>query len=734
MSTRATPYLRALRGACCLLGLSACESMLGLNQFSVTQPASTVAGRTCSTQRECASSDGQLRCRQARCVSVQREECSVASGPDSDDHAIWIGALLSTSGSDGARNQSRRDSAVLAVEGINAAGGVPFDVARTDLRPLVLVVCDPSRDANATAEYLIGQLGIRALLGPDETQDATLLASKVAIPDDALLVSPFTSTAGFADLLDDGLGWSLSPSDTERAPLLIHQLRALEDTLRVQRAPAELTLAIALRDDAHGQSARACLNGLTFDAKPLTDPSNLGNHVRIDAYASDPSALVERYLELAPDIVVLLGGTEVIAQIIVPLEARWKPDAPRPRYLLTDRAKVAELADLASQSPELATRIRGVGVAPAAIARDSFAAFEAAYRARFAGQRSTLSGLAAIYDATYALAFALAAEQRAPSSGRLWAAGLRALSNAAGTAELRAEQLGTLFDRTLSGDMPQLIGSLGPLRWDERGAAVGGALEVWCLGARESRTDFVSSGIGLLVGETRPSGTAVACEPEGLPNPQRPATGGAAIRSGEAMTTPPADAPSGSAGAPAQVGDPADAGQMPAPDAGSAPEEPPGAIPCGPSSCDSQRDEYCCVAAVRGPSQDPLPTDFSCQRSAGTCAIALHCTSDTDCKQSEVCCGMGSRTGCVSEASCRETAGTRFSCESARDCTPGLFCCAHLTPGTTTYSKVSCETSCSLTDNAVVLCRSDADCDAANVLGSCRPSRIVPNLGVCVLF
>ncbi|HKP58799.1 MAG TPA: ABC transporter substrate-binding protein [Polyangiales bacterium] len=731
-----------MSGALCLLGLSACESLLGLDEFT-QQPAPAVAGRVCNLHADCADPSAQFRCLQNRCSAPRTEDCSVAAGPELDDRAIWIGALLSSSGTQNAIDRARHASAVLAVESINAAGGVPFDATRTELHPLVLVACDAQHGLLPAATHLTQTLGIRALLGPADTEDANLLAAELTIPSDTLLLNPLASANGFRDLLDDDLAWSMTPSDAQRATLMFQQVKALEDALRAQPGRSELRLGIVFRDDAQGQSARASLNRLTFDEKPLTDPGNLGDHVRIDGYAPgqpDYRALAETYAQFAPDILILLGASEAVTQFLPLLEARsneLRPGAPRPQYLLSDRAKVPELISLADADPALAARIRGVGVTPTAAARDNFTAFAVDLQRRFPDSRADLSGLGSIYDGTHALALALAQRHQPLRSGRELALGLRALTSGQLAFDLRSERLAQLFERVLSADAPLVMGSLGPLQWDQRGAAAGGSLEVWCVGRVEGRSEFFASGIRMTLGELRVTGTLADCERSGQA-PGGP-TDKPAIQSGEAMRGQPMQPSGGAAGAPATVPEmPVDAGPTAPIDAGVPPstgaEPPASGIPCGRSSCDSQRGQFCCVSIARGAGEDPQPGDFSCESAAAQCAIALHCTSDTDCTGGEVCCGTGSQAGCMPAERCTAQAGTRLACESASDCAAGTLCCAHLTPGTTTYARVSCDASCPLVESAVPLCRNDADCTAAGALGTCQPSRIVPNLSVCFGF
>src|SRR3954468_6831044 len=131
MPIRFDACVRALRDVCCLLGLSACGSLLGLDDFTL-DPQAAAEGRSCNVHADCVDASAQYHCLQNRCAALPAQDCAVAAGPGLDDRAIWIGALLSISGGHAAVNQARLASAVLAVESINAAGGVPFDTARTD--------------------------------------------------------------------------------------------------------------------------------------------------------------------------------------------------------------------------------------------------------------------------------------------------------------------------------------------------------------------------------------------------------------------------------------------------------------------------------------------------------------------------------------------------------------------------------------------------------------------------
>jgi ABC-type branched-subunit amino acid transport system substrate-binding protein len=725
----------------CLTSFTACESVLGLDEFSVVQQTDDdhVSGTSCTSHLDCGSGDSPYRCAHAlkRCARLSTADCTVLAGPDRDDRALWLGLLTSTSGPQMRANAARQASAVLAVDSINASGGVPFAATAQDVHPVVLIGCDAGRDMLRAAGHLVTQLGVRAIIGPDESQDGVLLTTKVAIPNDALVVGPTATETRLADLLDDSLQWSMVPNDGLRAPWMRQQLHALEAALRDQRG-SELKLAIAVRDDTQGQSARESLSTLTFGGRSLTDAANLGNRVRIDAYSPDgpnQTALVDAYLEFAPDIVMVFGMTEAVTQIMAPLEERWaakRARTPAPEYVLTDAAKVPELLQLLARSGELRERVRGIGATNTLAAREVHAAIRAAYEQRYDRELAGVSGLDSTFDAVHAIAFAAASARQFPLTGRSLATGLRTLSMGHLLVDVRADKLESSLERMAAGTSLRVMGSLAPLGWDDRGAPSAGALEVWCVSAQAGRVEFSSSGFRADVPNEPPQLSGRGCRvTQAEPEPDQTAVG--VPMSVEPMPSRSPDTAPSQPEAPQTV----DAGAPPAAaDAGmpaaAAPSASTASIPCGATACDPSRD-FCCVSTLRGLTEDPQPEDFSCARDRNDCAVSLHCTSDSDCTEGNVCCGITNTTRCVPEAMCASQAGTRLQCESSRSCATGLSCCAHLSPGVATYASILCEAECGPLGQGLQLCETDADCTNALVTLTCAPSRVIPNLKLCGL-
>jgi ABC-type branched-subunit amino acid transport system substrate-binding protein len=722
----------------------------GLDEFTVLQQTDggLVSGLSCTTHRDCAA-DADARCVQSlgRCATLRSEDCAVIAGPDRDENAIWIGMLASTAGVQARTNLARQASAVLAIDTINEHGGVPIGATRADLHPLVLIACDTSRDMLRAADHLARDLAIKAIVGPDDGQDAVLLATKVAIPRDVLVVGPTATETRLADLLDDDLQWSMVPNDQLRAPWIRKQLEVLERSLHAERGREELKLAIAVPDDAQGQSARALLASLAFEGKPLSDPLNLGARVRIDGYesnASDATALVEAYVQFAPDILLVFGRAEAVTSIVRPLEERWaarRAREPAPEYLFTDAAKVWELLDLLAKNSVLGERVRGIGATYTAAARDAHVAFREAFERRYSYQFASVSGLDSTFDAVHSVALAIAHTRKLPESGRELAAGFVALSKGTQPAELGSDELAQTLERSAAGDSLRVMGSLAPLAWDDRGAPLAGAVEVWCVSNQNGRVDFASSGLRADVPNAPPELGAHGCQGAKVMT-DKPATLGTPMSSAPAQSIP-SDRPQQEPQQPDTPSQPqtpppvVDAGAPPDPPDATMPTTPPAtveaSIPCGTSACNPRAGEFCCVSTLRGLSEDPQPEDMSCVHDRIDCAVSLRCTSDSDCAGGQVCCGITNATECVPEAMCASQAGTRFECESARDCPGGQLCCAHLAPMAATYQRISCEADCGAVNQGIRLCERDQDCPATPVALVCAPSRVIPNLKLCGL-
>jgi branched-chain amino acid transport system substrate-binding protein len=452
---------------------------------------------------------------EGRCVELLSEDCNHITGDYRDDDAVLIGTLLSTVGVQSATNLQRQQAAALAVEQINAVGGIPPVAAGGMSRPLVSVSCDEVKNLMRAARHLVEDLHVPAIVGPNTSQDTLDLSEGLTVQSGTVLLTPTAVASSITDLADNDLTWLMVPSDRQRGKLMINQVNQLETELKTG-GKTTVRLAIGYRNDALGLGTVRSLDDLVINGKPLGDPINtgpMGNVIRdgYDAAATDQSALVTRYVEFLPDIVVLAGTAEAITQIMVPLEQRWPAGTARPSYLLIDSAKVPDLITAASNA-DLRRRVRGTGIRPGPESEAVARAFELDFRAKY-GMLATASGVGPTYDATYAIAYALAASRHLPVKGDSVAKGLRKLTGGSTMVTVGSSTLAGAFSRLGAGENINAIGTFVPFAWDARGAIEGGMIEVWCVGAPGGSPAYMSSGLIYDVKTGMFSGTYKSCNP-----------------------------------------------------------------------------------------------------------------------------------------------------------------------------------------------------------------------------
>jgi len=488
----------------------------------------------CTTNRECtdrarqdagdtgAGGDGSMAAAvcikpEGRCVQLLSEDCDAITGDYLNDRAILLGSLFSTKGAQAATNLPRQQAAALAIEQINAIGGVPSADASAEPRPLVLVSCDESTNLTRAAEHLVKDLKVPAIVGPNTSQDTLDVSAKVTVSGGTVVMTPTAVASSITALNDKDLTWLMVPSDVQRAPLMISQINALEDQVKEQRSKDTVKLGIVFRNDALGVGTRTSLNDLVLNGKGLTDPLNLGNLVEIDGYNAadaDQKAIVDKYAKFAPDIVVLAGTAEAITKVMVPLEAAWTGDE-KPNYILIDSTKVPELITAVTNNDDLRARVRGTGITPGPMGKntpaEAYNGFKIDFDVRYPGGNSTISGLGPAHDAAYAIGLALAATKDQPVSGASIAAGLRKLATGSNKFTTIGTNLLPAFQKLTSGAGITMVGTFGVLDWDNNGAVKGGILEMWCIGGTPQKPVYQSSGLIFDIMSQQQSGTYQQC-------------------------------------------------------------------------------------------------------------------------------------------------------------------------------------------------------------------------------
>jgi ABC-type branched-subunit amino acid transport system substrate-binding protein len=504
--------------------LAGCNSLTNLDEYKVaTTPTDTDSGAACksnvacteqATAKEGASEPVAAVCVKSsgQCVKLLSPDCDAVTGDYTSDEAIVIGSLFSTQGAQAATNIARQQSAMLAVTQINSVGGVPAEDGSP--RKLVLVSCNESTDLMRAGDHLISELKVPAIVGPNTSQDTLDLSGALSVPAGTVLLSPTAVASSIAALLDDDFTWLMVPSDVQRAPVMINQINELETQLEAERNRSNVKLGIVFRNDALGVGTRTSLNDLVINGKPISDPVNLGNNVHINAYsfgAADQNALVDEYLTFLPDIIVLAGTAEAITQVMVPLEESWPEDEPRPEYVLIDSVKVPDLITAVTGNDDLRARIRGTGLTPSPSSVDVYNSFKVDYQIAYPGA-TMVSGMGPAFDATYAIALALAARTGEPVSGTAVKHGLRMLSGGDEAIDLGPTKVLSAFQKLTAGDKIDARGTFTALAWSDEGTVLGGTIEVWCIGGTADKPAYQSSGLTYDLMTHKESGEFTPCQ------------------------------------------------------------------------------------------------------------------------------------------------------------------------------------------------------------------------------
>jgi ABC-type branched-subunit amino acid transport system substrate-binding protein len=488
-----------------------CNNLIGLNKFEVTEEVAQMPG-ACTTHADCAlenGASGYCEPTEHTCVTLLSEDCDAITGDPYAKDAVLIGSLFSTKGAQGATNLQRQQAAALAIEQVNAAGGVP-SANGGPTRQLVLVSCDESTNLERATRHLVEDLKVPAIVGPNTSQDTLAASTMVTVPAGTLVITPTAVASSIADLNDKGLTWLMVPTDVQRAPLMISQVKALETALKAQRG-RDVRLSVMFRGDALGEGTRASLNSLVLNGKSLGDA--LGKTIEIDSYdykIADQKELITKHLKFQPDIVVLAGTAEAVTNIMLPLEMGWTA-TERPEYVLIDSIKVPELVSAAADEG-LRRRLRGTGITPNRESVDVYNSFKVDYKVRYPDGNPSISGMGPTYDATLALAFAIATTAEELPTGASLAAGLRFLSGGTTQIPMGGQQVLAAFRKLSMGEHISSVGTFSPLEWDNNGAVVGGTIEMWCVGAQSGTPTYASSGLTYDIKTKKESGAFTACK------------------------------------------------------------------------------------------------------------------------------------------------------------------------------------------------------------------------------
>ena len=393
----------------------------------------------------------------------------------------YIGVTLPFTGSLAAKARSRELATMLALDEINAAGGVG-----PERRTIGLVSCDTKKEpavAAAAVEELAQAAPVRisAIVGP-ATSSCTLAAAKTARSGRIAIVSPSATSAAITAL------------DAELAPAPDFVYRtATSDAFQgkilaaIAKREGHRDVLVIHRDDDYGRGLRDEFRGCFTDALCYPDalaPSEedapataLGYDeasIGYDEATLDADALAREAMAAEPDAVLLISYVADGAAILkAASNLGWKP-----AWLLSDGVKDPDLIREVGVPGWLDGTI---GTTPSYLEGGDYDTFVASYRSAWGKTEQPLNFSANAYDAAYLIAIAMALSGD-PEDGAAVEAQLRAT---AGGTEVHPQEW-TLVRRQLDAGAQKLNyeGASGPVDFPSAGD-VHGNVEEWGIHAGE---------------------------------------------------------------------------------------------------------------------------------------------------------------------------------------------------------------------------------------------------------
>lgn len=370
--------------------------------------------------------------------------------PPPDPHALAVGALLPFTGGNAASGSNLERALMLAVENVNAGGGV----GGRDLRLVARDTrTDPAWGLEKAQELLDGEKVV-ALMGPESEELAQalgpLMAQRRIVQISGGLVSP-----AFTSVEDGDFCFRTNPSATELSAALADRMS--RDGVR--------TAVIIHESDVYGVQFANAL-GLAAGARGI----NTGLPMAIEPGLSSHGPLIQMALEHKPDAVVMVSYPEQAAGIAL----EWSAVGGTLRWYLPPSLRHQVFAD--NLPPSLVEGMVGV----AAAVRDE-AAFAAAFSSRWYGEEPT-NGAAYYYDAL--AVWALAAEATWHEQGELTPEvlrqQLRAVTRSPGE-KVAWNDLGRALSLVREGKDVDYVGASGEVDLDAHGDAAATATRFWTI-------------------------------------------------------------------------------------------------------------------------------------------------------------------------------------------------------------------------------------------------------------
>lgn len=385
------------------------------------------------------------------CGGAQPTAESGGSTPEAaSGDAIAVGALMPLTGDLQAYGESAINGINLAVEEINAAGGVLG-------RPLELAIGDtqtapqPSIDA---AQKLISVEGVDVVIGPMSSGEAIPVSESVTSKNNVLQLTNSATSPVISDLDDSDLTFRTVPSDAYQGVALAEVVS--EKNLK--------NLAVIYINNDYGQGLAD-----SFQAAFEATGGTISGSVPYEQGQASYRGELQQLANGGAEALVLIGypenGITILKQS---LEEQFFD-----RFVFTDGMKAPEVIEAIG-----ADFLNGsIGTTPQAVAEsEAYQSFVKAYEVKF-GELPPKPYIDTAYDAM--MLIALAMEKAGSTEGPAVRDALREVANSPGT-EIRPGEWAKALTAIKAGEDIDYIGASGSLEFDDKGD-VSGTFAEWTI-------------------------------------------------------------------------------------------------------------------------------------------------------------------------------------------------------------------------------------------------------------